>query len=104
MTPHTVRFPGFVTQASLIVSILVVWSGCVSTETHQKALTELDQAKKLAASQAQELEALKKKTKAESDQLQQQLAGLQQNLEQETGQRKTAEQQAASLEKDREAL
>ena len=39
-----------------------------------------------------------------AQQLQQQLAGLQQNLDQESTQRKAAEQQAASLTKEREAL
>ena len=60
--------------------------GCVSTETHTKTLTELEAEKKTSA------------------QLQQQLAGLQKNLDQEATQRKTAEQQAASLAKEREAL
>jgi chemotaxis protein MotB len=60
--------------------------GCVSTETHTKALTELEAAKKTSAK------------------LQQQLTGLQQNLDQEATQRKTAEQQAAELAKEREAL
>ncbi|MEO6110433.1 MAG: hypothetical protein ABIQ24_01210, partial [Nitrospiraceae bacterium] len=53
--------------------------GCVSTGTHTKTLTELEAAKKTSA------------------QLQQQLAGLQQNLDQEAVQRKTAEQQATEL-------
>jgi chemotaxis protein MotB len=104
MTPQNFSFHRFAWQASLIASIVVMSSGCVSTDTHQKALNELDQAKKLAALQAEEMEALKRKSKAQSDQLQQQLSGLQQNLEQETSQRKNAEQQAASLEKEREAL
>ena len=104
MTAHRVRHHRVFMQASIIVSVVVFMSGCVSTDTHQKALDELTKAKQLSASQAEELEALKKKTKAESDQLQQQLAGLQQNLDQETNQRKSAEQQAASLEKEREAL
>lgn len=91
-------------QTSLIVSALLMGSGCVSTETHQKALEELEKSKKLSASQAAELDALKKKAKADSDQLQQQLAGLQHNLDEQTIQRKNAEQQAASLEKEREAL
>ena len=60
--------------------------GCVSTGTHTKTLTELEAAKKTSA------------------QLQQQLAGLQQNLDQEATERKAAEQQAASLAKEREAL
>jgi chemotaxis protein MotB len=60
--------------------------GCVTTETHTKALTELEAAKKT------------------STQLQQQLAGLQQNLDQEAAQRKAAEQRAAELAKERESL
>ncbi len=60
--------------------------GCVSTGTHTKTLTELEAAKKTSA------------------QLQQQLAGLQHNLDQEASQRKAAEQQAASLAQEREAL
>ena len=54
-------------------------AGCVSKGTHTKTLTELEDAKKQSA------------------QLQQQLAGLQQTLDQEAAQRKAAEQQAASL-------
>jgi peptidoglycan hydrolase CwlO-like protein len=104
MTAHRSRNHQIFMQATVIASVVIMASGCVSTDTHQKALDELARAKKLSASQAEELEALKKKSKAESDQLQQQLAGLQQNLDQETTQRKTAEQQAASLEKEREAL
>lgn len=61
-------------------------AGCVSTETHNKTLAELDASKKASA------------------QLQQQLAGLQKNLDQESTQRVAAEQQAASLAKEREAL
>ena len=53
--------------------------GCVSTGTHTKTLTELEAEKKTSA------------------QLQQQLAGLQQNLDQEAAQRKAAEQQATEL-------
>ena len=60
--------------------------GCVSTETHTKALTELEAAKKTSA------------------QLEQQLAEVQLNLDQEASQRKAAEQQAAELAKEREAL
>jgi chemotaxis protein MotB len=78
--------------------------GCVSTETHTKALTELEAAKKLSAQQAAELEALKKKSQAQADQMQQQLVSLQQNFDQESSQRKAAEQQAAALEKERVAL
>ncbi len=69
---------------AMLCAVAVV--GCVSTETHTKALTELEAAKKKSA------------------QLQQQLAGLQQNLDQEAAQRKAAEQQAAEMAKEREAL
>ncbi len=54
-------------------------AGCVSTGTHTKTLTELEAEKKTSA------------------QLQQQLAGLQKNLDREAAQRKAAEQQAADL-------
>ena len=104
MTPHSIRHHLILIQTSLITSVLLMGSGCVSTDTHQKALEELEKNKKLSASQAAELDALKKRSKAESDQLQQQLAGLQHNLDEETIQRKNAQQQAASLEKEREAL
>jgi chemotaxis protein MotB len=53
--------------------------GCVTKGTHTKTLTELEAEKKTSA------------------QLQQQLAGLQKNLDQEAAQRKAAEQQAAEL-------
>ena len=69
---------------AMLCAVAVV--GCVSTETHTKTLTELEAAKKTSA------------------QLQQQLAGLQKNLDQEASQRKAAEQQAAELAKEREAL
>ena len=104
MTPHRIRHHWIFLQASLMASVMLMGPGCVSTDTHQKALDELEKAKKVSASQAAELEALRKKSKTESDQMQQQVAGLQQNLDQETSQRKSAEQQAASLEKEREAL
>lgn len=104
MPQHTDWRRRFMMQTCLLASLVIMGSGCVSTDTHNKTLSELDQAKKLSALQAEEMEALKKKSKAQSDQLQQQLAGLQQNLEQEANQRKNAEQQAASLEKEREAL
>jgi chemotaxis protein MotB len=104
MTPYRIPHHRIFIHASLVTSILVMATGCVSTDTHKKALDDLDKSKKLSASQAAELDALRQKSKAESDRLQQQLAGLQQNLDQETSQRKNAEQQAASLEKEREAL
>ena len=64
----------------------MAWSGCVSKETHAKALTELDATKKATAKQAAELAALK------------------QTLAQESAQRMAAEQQTAALAKEREAL
>ena len=60
--------------------------GCVSKGTHTQTLNELEVAKKASA------------------QLQQQLTGLQQHLNQEAAQRKSAEQQAAELRRERESL
>ncbi len=90
--------------ASLIALCAVAPIGCVSNETHTKALTELDTTKKMSAQRAAELEALKKQSQAQADQLKQQLASLQQNLDQEAAQRKTAEEAAAALAKERAAL
>lgn len=104
MRQHTDWRHRLTIQICLLASVVMIATGCVSTDTHQKALDELEKTKKQSASQAAEMEALKKKSKADSDQLQQQLAGLQQNLDQETSQRKTAEQQAASLAQERAAL
>ena len=74
----------------LTVPVLVVCgitlTGCVSTETHTKTLSELNASKKTAAQQAAELEALK------------------QTLAQESAQRRAAEEQIAALAKEREAL
>ena len=64
---------------ALAMLCAVAVMGCVSTGTHTKTLTELEAEKKTSA------------------QLQQQLAGLQQNLDQEAAQRKAAEQQATEL-------
>jgi len=83
MTPHRIRHHWKFLQASLMASVVLMGPGCVSTDTHQKALDELEKAKQASASQAAELEALRKKSKAESDQMQQQVTGLQQNLDQE---------------------
>ena len=69
---------------AILCAVAVV--GCVSTGTHTKTLAELEAAKKTSA------------------QLQQQLDGLKQNLSQESTQRKAAEQEAADLTKEREAL
>ena len=104
MRSDRIRHRRTLVQASLIASVVLIGSGCVSTDTHQKALDELEKSKKLSASQAAEMDEMRRKSRAESDQFQQQLAGLQQNLDQETSQRKSAEQQAASLGKEREAL
>ena len=90
--------------ASLIVLCAIAPIGCVTNETHTKALTELDAAKKTSAQRAAEIDALKKQSQAQSDQLKQQLASLQQNLDQESTQRKTAEEAAAALAKERAAL
>jgi len=95
--PHPFRassIPAFV----MLCAIAPI--GCVSTETHTKALTELDAAKKTSAQQSAELDELKKQAQAQA----QQLSSLQQNLDQETTQRQAAEQQAASLAKEQEAL
>lgn len=104
MTRRTRYRPLFIMQTCLLASLAIIASGCVSTETHEKALSELQAAKKLSAQQAAELEALKKKSEAQADQLQHQLAGLQQNFDQEANLRKAAEQQAAALERERVAL
>ena len=69
---------------AMLCTVAVV--GCVSTETHTKALTELEAAKKTSA------------------QLQQQLAGLQKNLDQEAAQRKASQQQAAELQSRLDSL
>ena len=64
---------------ALVMLCAVAVVGCVSTGTHTKTLAELEAEKKTSA------------------QLQQQLAGLQTNLDQEAAQRKAAEQQASQL-------
>ena len=71
---------------ALTILCVVAVVGCVSTGTHTKTLTELEAEKKTSA------------------QLQQQLAGLQQHLSKESAQRKSAEQQATELAKERESL
>jgi chemotaxis protein MotB len=79
-------------------------SGCVTKETHTKTLAELDAAKAASAQQATELESLRQKSKAQTEQLQQQMASLQEGLGKEEARRKALEQEAADLAKDREAL
>ncbi len=71
---------------ALTILCAVAMVGCVSTGTHTKTLTELEAEKKTSV------------------QLQQQLAGLQQHLSKESAQRKSAEQQATELAKERESL
>ena len=89
---------------SAIPAAVMLWAtvpiGCVSTETHTKALTELDAAKKTSAQQAAELDDLKKQAQAQAEEL----AGLRQDLRQESEQRQAAEHEAASLAKERDAL
>ena len=69
--------PFRVPALTMLCAVAVV--GCVSSGAHTKTLAELEAEKKTSA------------------QLQQQLAGLQQNLDQEAAQRKAAEQQATEL-------
>ncbi len=70
--------------------------GCVSTETHTKALTELDAAKKTSEQQAAELEALRKEAQAQADQL----ASLQQEREALTAQSNELQAKLAGLEQE----
>ncbi len=79
-------------------------SGCVTKETHSKTVAELEAAKAISAQQAAELETLRQKSKAQTEQLQQQMASLQEGLSKEEAQRKAVEQEAAALAKEREAL
>ena len=72
-------------QISTLV-LLGLLTGCVSSATHQKTLDELEAAKKLAAQQ------------------QRQLVGMRESFDLEATQRRAAEEQAASLSKEREAL
>lgn len=70
----------------LAVLCMTAVVGCVSKGTHTQTLTELEAAKKASA------------------QLQQQLTGFQQHLNQEAAQRKAAEQRAVELGKERESF
>lgn len=65
--------------SAVAILCAVAVAGCVTTETHTKTLAELEAAKKATTQ-------------------------LQQKLDQEAAQRKAAEQQAASLAQEREAL
>lgn len=104
MRQHTDWHLRFMLQTCLLAVLVITSGGCVSTDTHSKTLSELEAAKKLSSQQAAEMEALKKKSQTQTGELQQQLASLQQNLDQESSQRKAAEQQAASLAQERAAL
>ncbi len=77
--------PALFFQASTLV-LLGMLAGCVSSATHQQTLAELEAAKKLAAQQ------------------QRQLVGMRESFDLEANQRRAAEEQAASLSKEREAL
>lgn len=77
--------PALFFQASSLI-LLGLLAGCVSSATHQKTLAELEAAKKLSAQQ------------------QLQLAGMRESFDLEANQRRTAEQQAAALSKERDAL
>lgn len=68
-----------VLATALAMLCAIAATGCVSTDTHTKTLAELEAAKRATAQ-------------------------LQQKLDQESAQRKAAEQQAASLTQEREAL
>lgn len=72
-------------QTSTLV-LLGLLAGCVSSATHDKTLAELEAAKKLSAQQ------------------QRQLVGMRESFDLEANQRRAAEEQAASLAKEREAL
>jgi len=95
-------------RAPLMIALCAIATvGCVSSETHTKALNELEAAKKQSAQQAAELDALKKKSQAQqaqSDQLQQQLASLQQNFDQEANLRKAAEARSGELQSKLDSL
>jgi len=79
MMRPSVRFPHMLSVSAVLALWALASIGCVSTETHTKTLDELTATKK-------------------------QLASLQANLDQEASKRKAAEQQAASLTEERDAL
>ena len=81
--------------AAVIIPLALV--GCVSTDTHNKTLAELEALKKRSAAESQAKQ-------AQSDHMQQQLASLKQQYDQEAAQRASAEARAAALAKEREAL
>lgn len=79
MMRPSVRFTHMLSVSALLTLWALTSIGCVSSETHTKTLQELSATKK-------------------------QLASLQTNLDQEASKRKVAEQQAASLAEERDAL
>jgi chemotaxis protein MotB len=73
-------------MSALALLCAMAVGGCVSAETHKKTLAELEAAKKLTAQQHL------------------QLTGMRESLDLEAAQRKAAEEQAASLAKERTDL
>jgi chemotaxis protein MotB len=73
-------------MSALALLCAATLGGCVSADTHKKALAELEAAKKLTAQQ------------------QLQLTGMRESLDLEAAQRKAAEEQVAALAKEREDL
>jgi len=55
MRQHTDWYLRFMLQTCLLAVLVVIGGGCVSTDTHSKALGELEAAKKLSSQQAAEL-------------------------------------------------
>ena len=117
--PKRHRNYDFRVRASLFIALsALLTTACVTKETHTKTLGELEAARKMAAQQEADLDALKKRSQAEADRLKQQLSALQQTLDQESSSRKAAEssvsqlkgdiqqvqQQADSLARERETL
>ena len=104
MTARTEIRLSFVMHSCLLTVLVMLGSGCVSTDTHNKTLTDLDLARKAAAKTSSELDELKKKSAAdqqnaqlELDKTRQQLASLRQGLEEEQRARQSAESTLAQL-------
>ena len=104
MISSTIHSPSPLRTALILALLVALGSGCVSTETHTKALSELEATRKTSARTAGELEELKKKSaadlqgaQAELDKTRQQLAALRLNLTEEQQNRQTAESTVAQL-------
>jgi chemotaxis protein MotB len=89
---------------SLLIFTILGAAGCVTTETHEKVLTELDQTrKKAAADLASKQDALTKVsanlqgTQSDLDKTKQQLVALRQSLEEEQRSRQSAESSVSQL-------